>query len=175
MEQKNYFNNLISNEEHFYDLPDCISECSDYKDLIEKSFALTDGRLTMESFKCSESETAFLFELIVNQKPENFEVKKISDYVDTNGLISGLNSILTNSMVKTQNRFIDLVGGPVDFGIAFISPEKEMNLAKNGMIWRNDQFYADYENIKSPDKTTLDDKVKVNSTKSERKPWWKIW
>lgn len=36
MEQKNYFNDLISNDDHFYDLPDCLSGCADYKELIEK-------------------------------------------------------------------------------------------------------------------------------------------
>ena len=173
MEQKNYFNNLISNEEHFYDIPDCISECSDYKDLIEKSFNLTEGQLVLDSFKCSEEDGTFLFELTVNQNPESFKVKKVSDYVDTNGLIAGLNNILNNSRLKTQKRFIDLVGGPVDFGIAFISPDKEMNLARNGMIWRNDQFYVDNENSKMSNNIKSDDKVKP--TKSENKPWWKVW
>jgi len=173
MEKKNYFNNLISNEEHFYDIPDCISECSDYKELIENSFGLTEGLLKLQSFKCTDTETKYVFELTVNEKSENFEVNKVSDYVDTNGLISGLNSILNSSNVQTQNRFIDLVGGPVDFGIAFVSPEKEMNLAKSGMIWRNDQFYIDYENSNKPGSIKSDDIGK--STKSKNKPWWKIW
>lgn len=173
MEQKNYFNNLISNREHFYDVPDCISECSDYKELIENSFGLTDGLLALQSFKCTDNDAKFMFELIVNEKPENFELNKVSDYVDTNGLISGLNLILQNSNVQTENRFIDLVGGPVDFGIAFITPDKEMNLAKSGMIWRNDQFYIDYENSKKSDNIKSVDEVEPK--KSENKPWWKIW
>jgi len=173
MELKNYFNNLISNEEHFYDIPDCISECSDYKGLIENSFGLTDGLLALHSFKCTDNEAKFIFDLIVNEKPENFEVNKVSDYVDTNGLISGLNSILQNSNAQTKNRFIDLVGGPVDFGIAFISPDKEMNLAKSGMIWRNDQFYIDYKNLNMTDHIKSVDKVEPK--KSQNKPWWKIW
>ena len=174
MEQKNYFNNLISNEEHFYAVPDCISECSDYKELIEQSFNLTDGQLILESFNCSESETTYIFELTVNKSTEKFEVKKISDSVDTNGLILGLNSILINRGVITQNRFVDLVGGPVDFGIAFISPDKEMNLAKNGLVWRNDQFYIEFENAKMLSDVKSDDELDVKMGKFEKKPWWKL-
>lgn len=173
MEKKNYFNNLISNEEHFYDLPDCISECTDYKELIENSFGLTEGLLKLQSFKCTDTGAQYLFEITVNEKSESFEVNKVSDYVDTNGLISGLNSILNSSNIQTQNRFIDLVGGPVDFGIAFVSPDKEMNLAKSGMIWRDDQFYIDYETSKNPENKESNDAGKP--TKPKNKPWWKMW
>lgn len=101
----------------------------------------------MEKFICSAEGNRYLFELTVNQNHEKFEVIIVSDYVDTNNLILGLNSgILKNSEFITEKRFVDLVGGPVDFGIAFISKDKEMSLAKNGMIWRDDQFFIDFDN-----------------------------
>lgn len=175
MGQKNYFNDLISNDEHFYDMPDCISECADYKDLIEKSFGLTAGQLNLDSFKCYEQDNKYLFELSVNQNQEKFAVNKISDYVDAKSLILGLNLVLKNNNIVTNKRFIELVGGPVDFGIAFISIDKEMNLAKNGLIWRDKQFYIDFENAKGENKNEPSSKTKPEISKPSNESWWKIW
>ncbi|HQW96109.1 MAG TPA: hypothetical protein PLU58_09925 [Saprospiraceae bacterium] len=172
MEQKNYFNDLITNDEHFHDIPDCISSCVDYKELIEKSFLLTNGLLNLESFVCSEETNKYLFHLTVNHKFTEFQVNIVSDYVDANNLIAGLNFIIINSGVKTEKRFIDLVGGPVDFGVAFISKDKEMNLAKNGMIWRDDQFYIDFDKTNNSHDI---DKSLTRTIEPQNKPWWKVW
>ena len=175
MEQENYFDDIISNKEHFYDIPDCISECYDYKDLIEKALKLTNGQLNLESFSCSAKGMEFQFELKVNQDSNIITVKKASDYVDANGLIMGLNQILKTSRIVSDKKFVDLVGGPVDFGVAYISVTKEMELAKKGMIWRNDQFYLDFtESQKSNTKANNLENNNENP-KTQKKPWWKIW
>jgi len=175
MEQTNYFNDIISNEEHFYDMPDCISECSDYKDLIEKAFELTNGQLNLEFFECSEKGDEFQINLKVNQDSNTISVKKVSDYVDAEGLIYGLNQILKSNRIESNKRFVDLVGGPVDFGVAYISINKEVELAENGMIWRDDKIYIDF---KESQKLNSDSNILKTITEkpiTQKKPWWKIW
>ena len=173
MEEPNYFNNIISNKEYFYEMPDCISECKDYKDLIQQSMNLTNGQLSLETFECVDQEKTYQLNLKINSKENSISVKKISDYVDADGLIIGLNSILKSSSMKTEKKFIQLVGGPVDFGVALVTSEKEMELAKGGLIWRNDLFYKEYEQMQSQPPKSAD----TNIVKEQKvtKPWWKIW
>jgi len=175
MEKSNYFNDIISNDEHFYDMPDCISGCSDYKDLLGKSFDLTNGQLHLGAFECSDTGDEFHFKLKVNMHLHKMSVLKVSDYVDAKGLILGLNKILESNKIESNKKFVDLVGGPVDFGVAYISLEKELELAQNGMIWRDDQFYldaAEYQKSNS-DSTVLE--LVTAKPRSSKKPWWKFW
>lgn len=132
----NYFNDIILDNEHFIDLPDCISEANDYKETIEKSFAISQGLLTLDSFVGEKNNDEFKFTLVVNGRNENFSVQIISDYVDSENLLAGLNDILKNSGYEGDRHFCDINGGVADFGIAFISPLKENELASQGLIYR---------------------------------------
>lgn len=76
------------------------------------------------------------FNLFANGKPVNFSVEVMSDYVDSNGLITGLNQILQEIGYEGENQFCDINGGVADFGVAFITKEKEKELASQGLIWR---------------------------------------
>ena len=60
----------------------------------------------------------------------------ISDYVNSNAIIDGLNQVLRDSGYSGEERFCDINGEVADFGIAFISPEKEEELVANGLIYR---------------------------------------
>lgn len=132
----NYFKDIILDSEHFIDLPDCIAGADDYKETIEKSFAISQGLLILDSFVGEKDSDEFKFTLVVNGKNENFSVRIISDYVDSENLIIGLNEILKNSGYEGERRFCDINGGVADFGIAFISPLKETELANQGLIYR---------------------------------------
>lgn len=132
----NYFNDLISNDEHFIDMPDCIADGSSYEETIEKSFKITNGILNLNEFSWSNNNGRFEFNMVVNGKPANFSVEIMSDYIDSNGLIEGLNKILQENGYKGERNFCDINGGVADFGVAFISKEKEKELASQGMIYR---------------------------------------
>ena len=132
----NYFNDIITDEQHFIDMPDCIADGSSYRDTFNKAFNLTNGLLHLNDFKWSEHNGRYDFELKVNDKIHNFSVDIASDYVDSNNTIAGLNQVLIDSGYTGDNRFCDINGGIADFGIAFITKEKESELAQQGLIWR---------------------------------------
>ncbi len=132
----NYFNDLISNDEHFIDMPDCIVDGSSYEETIEKSFKITNEILKLDKFSWSITNGRFEFNLIANGNPANFSVEIVSDYVDSNGLIAGLNKILKESGYKGEKQFCDINGGVADFGVAFITKDKENELASQGLIYR---------------------------------------
>jgi hypothetical protein len=54
-------------------------------------------------------------------------------------MMEGLNAILTKVGYAGERRFCPVNGNVLDFGIAFISPEKEQELAANGFIWRSEK------------------------------------
>ena len=132
----NYLNDIITDEDFFYDMPDCISCANDYESLIENSLKLTDGILKLERFNSEDKDNKFLFELIVNNQTIKFSLENQSDYVDSEGLITALNMILDTLDIEGNRIFCDVNGGTIDFGVAFITPEKEKELASNGLIWR---------------------------------------
>jgi hypothetical protein len=132
----NYFNDIITDEQHFIDMPDCIADGSSYRETLDKAFNLTNGLLHLNDFKWSESNGRYDFELNVNDKIHHFSVDIASDYVDSNNTIAGLNQVLIDSGYTGDNRFCDINGGVADFGIAFITKEKEPELAQQGLIWR---------------------------------------
>ncbi len=134
----NYFNDIITDNEFFAGLPDCISEAADYSEEIQKSCEITNGILVFESLNGSKVGNKYKFDLFINGRSFDFDVDIVSDYIDGNGLVNGMNSILAKAGYEEGKRFCDVSGGVLDFGIAFISPEKEKELAVNGLIWRKD-------------------------------------
>ena len=133
------FNDIISSEEYFIGLPDCIADGNDYKNDIENSFLLTKGILKLNGFSSAENDGRFEFDLIVNDKPENFSVEIMSDYIDSDGLINGLNELLVKCGYNGSKKFCDINGGIADFGVSFITKDQEIKLALEGMIWREEQ------------------------------------
>lgn len=132
----NYFNDIISDSEHFIDMPDCIADGGSYQETLEKAFNLTQGILSLEDFQWTQNDKKYDFTLKVNGTTHQFSVDIVSDYVDSNNTIAGLNQILVASGYTGENSFCDLNGGAADFGIAFITKEKEAELAQQGLIWR---------------------------------------
>jgi len=132
----NYFNDIITDDQHFIDVPDCIADGSSYQDTFEKAFNLTNGFLSLQDLTWFENKGRYDFELKVKDKIHKFSLDIVSDYVDSNNTIAGLNQILLDSGYTGDERFCDLNGGVADFGIAFITPLKEARLAEEGLIYR---------------------------------------
>jgi hypothetical protein len=132
----NCFKDIIADNEFFYDLPDCISEAAGYTDNIQRSCEITNGVLVFESCNATEVNNKYKFHLTINETNFDFEVEIYSDTVDAGGLVDGLNGILVRSGYAGERRFCNVNGEVLDFGIAFISPEKEQELASKGFIWR---------------------------------------
>ena len=143
-----YFNDLISDEEHFIDVPDCIADGSSYKETFENSFNITQGILKLDEFSWTKNNEKFEFELVVNGKAAGFSVCIASDYVDSSGLIEGLNNLLNECGYSGDKRFCDINGGVADFGIAFITKEKESDLVTQGLIWRSEEWKINQELFK---------------------------
>ena len=132
----NYFNDIITENQFFIDIPDCISDGNDYKETLEKSFLLTKGILELNNFESEELDGRFRFAIIVNNKATEFSVEISGDYVDSDGIISGLNKILKESEYEGNNYFCDLNGDIADFAVAFINSNEEQELISQGLIYR---------------------------------------
>ena len=135
----NCFKDIIADNEFFFDLPDCISEAADYTENIQRSCEITNGILVFKSCNATEVEGKYRFDLMINDTQFGFDVEIYSDTIDAGGLVEGMNEILTKAGYAGERRFCNVNGEVLDFGIAFISPEKEQELAANGYIWRSDE------------------------------------
>ncbi len=134
----NCFKGIISNNEFFDGVdPECISGPEDYIELVQKSCEITNGILVFMSCNATEIDDKYRFDLIVNETGFGFDVEIYSGTVDAGGLVKGMNGILAKIGYAGESRFCNVNGEVLDFGIAFITPEKERELAVNGFIWRN--------------------------------------
>ena len=71
----NYFNDIITDEQHFIDLPDCVNDGSSYKETIEKAFNLTKGLLSLDEFNWKLNDGNYELDLVVNGQPHSFSVQ----------------------------------------------------------------------------------------------------
>jgi hypothetical protein len=74
-----------------------------------------------------------------------YEVKDVTRA--GSGLVNGMNGILAKTGCEGEKRFCDASGGALDFGIAFITPEKEQELALNELIWRSEEYVSAFQRI----------------------------
>ncbi len=118
----------LEEDEYFTDVPDCISSGEDYKELIEKSFLLTDGLLVLEDFTTSTSGGKFHLELMVNNNSIAADIGIISDYVNGTDFIELLNKIILEIAPASDGKFYTLTEDYADFGIAFLNKEKSIEL-----------------------------------------------
>jgi len=134
----NCFRDIIADNDFFDGVDiECINEASDYCELIQKSSEITNGVLVFNSCTGSEEDGEYRLDLVINETSFNFKVEIYSDTVDSGNMVEGLNAILKKVGYAGERRFCHVDGSVLDFGIAFISPEKEQELADNGFIWRS--------------------------------------
>lgn len=136
----NYFKNIIADNEFFDGVdPECIYEASDYAELIQKSCEITDGVLVFNSLNGTEVDGKYRLDLVINETSFNFNVFIYADTVDDGSMMEGLNAILKEVGYAGERRFFNVSGNVLDFGIAFISPEKVQELADNGFLWKDEE------------------------------------
>lgn len=152
----NCFKNIIADNEFFDGIdPECINDASDYAELIQKSCEITNGILVFNSFNGTKVDEEYHLDLVINETPFYFKVNIYSDMVDVDRMLGELNPILFEVGYVGERRFVPVNGNVLDFGIAFISPKKEQELADNGFIWRSEkqnEYILDATN--TPEKST---------------------
>lgn len=132
----NVFNNLISDNEYFIHPYECIYDSQDYKAIIEKAIELTNGILELTKFSCKCNIEEFEYHLEINKKTVYIYAQIYSNYIDSHGLITGLNVILEEIGYDGNKHFCDLIGEVTEFGLAFITQEQELELARQRLISR---------------------------------------
>ena len=80
----NYFNDLISDEEHFIDVPDCIADGSSYKETLKIRLISLRGILKLDEFSWTKNNEN-LNSVGCKWKAAGFSVCIASDYVDSSG------------------------------------------------------------------------------------------
>ncbi|MEM1321091.1 MAG: hypothetical protein AAGG75_12630 [Bacteroidota bacterium] len=130
----NLFNGIITSNDFYIGMPDCISSALDYKQIIEEAFKLTNGLLTINKFEGKNTIEKYSFVINVNGEDCEFDLDVISDYVDTTNLFPALNSILDKVNYNGPNRFYSLYGNVLDFGIGFIPKEKYKELVNSNLV-----------------------------------------
>jgi len=136
----NCFRDIIADNDFFDGVDgECINEASDYAELIQKLCEITNGVLDFNSINGTEVDGVYRLDLVINEKSFNFKVEIFSDTVDAGSMVEGMNAIVTKVGYAGERRFCHVNGIVLDFGIAFISPEKEQELADNGFIWRSEK------------------------------------
>ncbi len=134
-EELDIFDGIISTSSYFIDVPDCITQSSDYKSTIEDSFKLTGSLLVLDSYNSKEVNNTFILNITVNAVEEIFTIPFTSKYVEGAALVTQMNILLNKYGNNTTKKFVELTGGDVDFGIAFITEAERLALLEEGYIW----------------------------------------
>lgn len=134
-EELDIFDGIISPSSYFIDVPDCITQSSDYKSTIEDAFKLTDSVLVLNAYSSKEVNNTFILNITVNAVEEIFTIPFTSKYVEGAALVSQMNILLNKYGNTTTKKFVELTGDDVDFGIAFITEEEKLSLLEEGYIW----------------------------------------
>ncbi len=129
----NELNDIISDDEFYTDVPDCIFSGNDYKDHILRAFKTTNGILKLDDFSSAYKDGRFEFNLIVNGKTSAFSVERQSDYINLPEFEEGLNKILQENGYKGEKKFICFGSAEMDYALAFISEAKYQEIRSNLM------------------------------------------
>ena len=185
---ENIFNSIISKEEFFIGMPDCISCPEDYYQYIEESINITNSILQLDNLSSLTENGKFLFKFSVNQIPNHIQVDIISDYVDSKNFINGLNKMLKNVGYSGNKKYYCLYGSVLDFGVAFTTEDKIVELVKENLIVGHEEFHINNNTKKpilSPEELKNDEEMAqridkmiddfmVNYSKGQ-KYWWQFW
>ena len=145
MNEKRFYEDF---EKYYDDIPDCVSNgVQSYKDVIESIFALTNGILNLNKFEANDDNRKYKLNLTINNKEYIFEFNG-SDYFEEN-LLSEFNKIIAIENPSEKRRLIQFGDGMYfDFAIAFFEKDLEYQLAKEGKIWKREDWIFNYENNK---------------------------
>jgi len=142
--------NIISNKEFFYDVPDGIFEGKDYLEIFDKSFNLLDISIDYSITAIQEKEDKYFIELEIENKIFKTFFQKYSHYIDNERITIVLNEILELTQAHVQKKFYLLSYEICDFGIVLADQNTYEKLKENGCIdfdFENQKLTA--EEIKS--------------------------
>ncbi|MDX6183039.1 hypothetical protein SGQ44_12020 [Flavobacterium sp. Fl-77] len=126
--------NIISNEEFFYDVPDGIFEGKDYLEIFDKSFNLLDINIDYSITAIEEKEDKYFIELEIEGKIFKTFFQKYSHYIDNERITMVLNEILELTQANVQKKFYLLSYEFCDFGIVLADQSTYEKLKENGCI-----------------------------------------
>ena len=130
----NKFNDIIE-ESKVVEIPGFFKSMWDYGDIIEKAFALTGGLLSFDDFNIQKDGKHFKITVLSKNTKTQFKLDRLeNNQLDKNNLIRGLNRTLTDIFYLGDERFYDVSGKVIPFGIGFISNKQKRHLLKAGLI-----------------------------------------
>lgn len=136
---KYYYNGLkkiediVTDKEYFYDIPDCIFEGEDYYTLFSKSFDLLQKQLDFSILSIETTEENYILNLNIENKLKIITVQRYSDYIDGDNFIKGLNEILLLLSNKEKKYYL-ITNMICDFGIVLADAKTYQTLSDNGCI-----------------------------------------
>jgi hypothetical protein len=140
MNSSNY-NGIISEDEYFEFLPEYFFSPDDYKGEIESAVGLTKGVLVLEEFVGRIKDDQFELLLKLNGKIETINIST-RKYFDIE-IFNRLNEIVKRDSPDCDKMFVDISETELCC-IAFITKKQEVELFKEGLIYRSEEFK--YEN-----------------------------
>ena len=130
----NRFNDIIA-ENKVVQIPGFFKSMWDYGDIIEKAFVLTDGLLSFDDFNIQKDDRHFKITVLSKNTETQFKLDRLeNNQFDKKNLIRGLNRTLTDIFYLGDERFYDVSGKVIPFGIGFISSKQKRHLLKAGLI-----------------------------------------
>ena len=142
MSEKKFYEDF---EKIFKNVPDCVSMgILSYEIILKEICELTNGILILNSFEgINEKDRDYKLNLKINNQNYTYEFIG-SKYFEQN-LIWEFNEIIKKEFPNEKRTLMEFDGGDFDFAIAFVEKETEFKLAKEGKIWRSDDWINNYE------------------------------
>ena len=142
MSEKKFYEDF---EKIFKNVPDCVSMgILSYEIILKEICELTNGILILNSFEgINEKDRDYKLNLKINNQNYTYEFIG-SKYFEQN-LIWEFNEIIKKEFPNEKRTLMEFDGGDFDFAIAFVEKEIEFKLAKEGKIWRSDDWLNNYE------------------------------
>ena len=134
------FHAIVGENEFFFGIPEYYYDCEPYKEVIEKCCSITNGIFLFKSISCQKNAKSFDFNLAINDGTYPISIGYMNDFIDSKRLVEEMNRVLKEIGYDGEKYFCDLSPGVIDFGVAFINEKQEHELARQEIIYREDDW-----------------------------------
>ncbi|MDG1330924.1 MAG: hypothetical protein P8P74_01230 [Crocinitomicaceae bacterium] len=133
-EFNNFFNAVYS------DVPDCVcAGVTAYEGVIKNIFELTNGLLNLKSFTGVNKEGRnFKLILGINERDHTVEFEGTGYFHQD--LLEYFNQIIKTDFPNESRKLFEVEGNFYDFAVVFEEPSLELQLAKEGILWRSAEW-----------------------------------
>jgi len=144
MSERKFYEDFDS---YYSNIPDCIGYSVDnYEKILQDIFALTNQLLVLNKFDGVMNGNDCKLNLTINNKEYFYEFSG-AEYFHQD-LLEGFNEIVEKEFPNENRRFFEIGDGVnFDFALVFAPREKEYQLAKAGIIWRSEDWFANFGEI----------------------------